>query len=150
EIGHHRTTAAPEALRRMSERYRASALKMEEWQPFLLDYTGDVDSTITNHLASARKGAIEWKGKPLVAARVEPALIPDDAVLDRQPLGLLEAEIARLEKLVSVDKDTANKFGALSRRITEENAGLVRLKERLADCEGARGRVVELVQEREA
>ena len=78
------------------------------------------------------------------------ALIPDDADLDDQPLALLEAEIARLEKLVSVDRDTANKFAALSKRITEETAALERLKERLADCEGAKERVKALVQEREA
>jgi hypothetical protein len=66
------------------------------------------------------------------------------------PLALLEAETARLEKLVSVDRETTNKFSALSKRITEENVALIRLLERLADCEGARGRVKLLVQEREA
>jgi energy-coupling factor transporter ATP-binding protein EcfA2 len=150
EVGNLRTHGAPEALRKMSERHRASALKPEEWQPFLLDYTGDVDTAITNHLASARKGTFEWRGKPQAASDLSVALIPDDAVLDRQPLALLEAEIARLEKLVSVDKDTANKFAALSRRIAEETTALVRLKERLADCEGAKERVTVLVQEREA
>ena len=151
EVGHLRTTTAPETLRRMSERNRASALKPEEWQPFLLDFTGDVDTAITGHLASARRGTTEWKGKSQAApADVNVALIADDAELERQPLALLEAEIARLEKLVSVDKDTANKFATLSRRITEEATALARLKERLVDCEGARERVAALVQEREA
>jgi hypothetical protein len=151
EVSNLRTHAAPETLRKMSERHQASALKPEEWQPFLLDYKGDVDTAVTGHLANARKGTMEWKGKPQAAATdLSVALIPDDAALDRQPLALLETEIARLERLVSVDKDTANKFAALSRRITEETAALVRLKERLADCEGARERIRTLVQEREA
>jgi len=77
-------------------------------------------------------------------------LIPDHAELDRQPLALLEGEIARLETLVSVDRDTASKFSALSKRITEENATRDRLKEKVADCEGAKTRVRVLVQEREA
>jgi hypothetical protein len=51
---------------------------------------------------------------------------------------------------VSVDRETANKYSALSKRITEESATLDRLKEKLTDCEGARGRVKVLVQEREA
>jgi hypothetical protein len=105
EVGHLRTTTAPETLRRMSERHRASALKPEEWRPFLLDYTGDVDAAITGHLASARKGTTDWKGKPQAAPPdLSVPLIADDADLERQPLALLEAEMARLEKLVSVQQ----------------------------------------------
>ncbi len=151
EVGNLRRHGAPEALRKMSERHKASALKPPEWQPFLLDYKGDVDTALTTHLASARTGTKQWKGTPPVAvAAPTVAFIPDDAELERQPLALLEAEIARLEKLVGADRDTANKFTALSKRITEETATLARLKERLADCEGARDRVRTLVQEREA
>lgn len=151
EVANLRTHGAPEALRKMSERHSASALKPEEWKPFLLDYKGDVDTSIVGYLASARKGAKEWKGTRQPAPTdLSAALIPDTAQLDHQPLSLLEAEIGRLEQLVSVDKDTAKKFAALSKRISEETAALVRLKERLADCEGARDRAATLVQEREA
>jgi hypothetical protein len=115
-----------------------------------LDDKGDVDTSLTTHLASARKGAKDWKGThPAPAADPNVPLIEDNAELHRQPLALLEAEIARLEKLVSVDRDTANKFAALSKRIVEENAALDRFKEKLADCEGAMGRVKALVLERE-
>lgn len=150
EVGSLRMHAAPEALRVMAERHRASALKPEEWRPFLLDYKGDVDAAVADHLASARKGAMDWKGTPQAIADPNVSLIPDDAALDQQPLALLEAEIARLEKLVSVDKDTANRFAALSKRITEETATQARLSERLVDCEGAGERVKALVQERQA
>lgn len=116
-----------------------------------MDYKGDVDTSLTTHLASARKDAKDWKGTPPAsAANPNVALIPDHAELDRQPLALLDAEVARLEKLVSVDRDTASKFSGLSKRITEENATLNRLKEKVADCEGAKARVRVLVQEREA
>jgi putative AbiEii toxin of type IV toxin-antitoxin system len=150
EVTGLRTHGAPEALRKMSERHKASALKADEWNPFLLDYTGDVDDVITSHLASARKGTKEWKGVARVAEDPNVALIPDDAELEKQPLALLEAEVTRLEKLVSVDKDTTNKFAAISKRITEETAALQRLNERLVDCEGAKERAKLLAQEREA
>jgi AAA domain, putative AbiEii toxin, Type IV TA system len=130
-------------LKRTQERHK-------EWTPFLLDYKGDVDTSLTTHLASARKGAKDWKGThPAPAADPNVPLIEDNAELHRLPLALLEAEIARLEKLVSVDRDTANKFSALSKRIVEENAALDRCKEKLADCEGAMDRVKALVLERE-
>jgi ABC-type lipoprotein export system ATPase subunit len=151
EVGNLRSHQAPETLRRSQERHKASALKPEEWKLFLLDYKGDVETSLTTHLASARKGAKDWRGiHPVSIADPNVALIGDEAELDRQPLALLEAEIARLEKLVSVDRDTANKFSALSKRITEENATRDRLKEKMADCEGAKTRVRVLVQEREA
>lgn len=151
EVGNLRGHQAPEALRRSQERHKASDLKPEEWRQFLLDYQGDVDTSLTTHLARARKDAKDWKGSPPAsAADPNVALIEDGAELQHQPLTLLEAEIARLEKLVSVDRDTANKFSALSRRITEETATLDRFKEKLTDYEGARPRVRALVQEREA
>ncbi len=151
EVGNLRSHGAPEALRKMTERHKASALHPDEWKQLLLDYKGDVDTALIIHLSGARKSVKELKGAPLApAADSNVALIPDDAELDDQSLALLEAEIARLEKLVGADRDTAKKFAALSRRITEETATLVRLKERLADCEGAKERVEALVQEREA
>jgi RecF/RecN/SMC N terminal domain len=151
EVSNVRNHQAPEALRRSQERHKSTGLKSDEWALFLLDYKGDVDSSLTEHLASARSSAKDWRGTPpALAADPKVALIPDDAQLDRQPLALLQAEITRLEKLVSVDRDTANKFSALSKRITEENAAFERLNEKLADCEGANERVKTLAQEREA
>jgi hypothetical protein len=151
EVVNLRSHGAPEALRKMGERHKASALKPEEWEPFRLDYKGNVDASLTTHLASARKGAKDWKGVP-PSVPIDPnvALIADTAELNDQPLALLEAEITRLEKLVSVDRDTTNKFTALSKRITDETTALVRLKEKLADYEGAKDRVRALAQERDA
>jgi len=151
EVSNVRNHQAPEALRRSQERHKSTGLKSDEWALFLLDYKGDVDSSLTDHLASARSSAKDWRGTPPApSADPKVALIPADAQLDRQPLALLQAEITRLEKLVSVDRDTANKFSALSKRITEENAAIDRLKEKLADCEGAKERVKTLAREREA
>jgi energy-coupling factor transporter ATP-binding protein EcfA2 len=151
EVGNLRSHAAPEALRKMTERHKATALKPDEWEPFLLDYKGDVDTSLTTHLASARKLAKDWKGvRPSDPTDPNVALITDNAELDRQPLALLEAEISRIEKLVKVDRDTAGKFAALSKRIAEETASLIQMKEKLTDCEGAKDRVRALVQERDA
>jgi DNA repair exonuclease SbcCD ATPase subunit len=86
---------------------------------------------------------------PIANPGFTPSLIADDADLTKQPLAFLEAEIARLESLVSLDRDTANKFAALSRKLTADNAALERLEERLTDCEGAKMRITALRQERE-
>ncbi len=151
EVSNVRTHQAPEALRQSQERHKSSGLNAEEWAPFLLDYKGNVDTSLTEHLANARASAKEWRGTPPPPA-TDPrvALIADEDPLDNMPLVVLQAEITRLEKLVSVDRDTANKFSVLSKRITDENAALNRLTEKLTDCEGAKERVKTLVQEREA
>ena len=105
---------------------------------------------LKSHLTKAREQVKDWKGtSPEAPVEEQVALIPDDADLERQPLALLEAEIKRLEKLVSFDRHTAQKFATLSKRIVEESAALVSLKERLADCLGAKQRARTLVQERE-
>jgi hypothetical protein len=149
EIDNVRAHTAPEELRKMSERYRASAIEREEWQAFLLDYKGDVDDAVAKNLKKAQKGARDWKGTtPKATSDLDVALIPDDADLGEQPLGLLEAEISRIGKLVSVDRDAAGKFAALSKRITEETAALAKLRERLTDCAAAKERINVLVQER--
>jgi hypothetical protein len=150
EVENFRTHQSPEALRRMQERYRATNLKGDEWSPFLLDYTGDVDATLNTHRKMASDSMKSWKGTAMIAPDPKTPLISDDAELDRQNLALLEAEIAPIEKLMGADRETTAKFAALSKRIVEETAALERLKERLTDCEGAMDRVKILVQEREA
>ena len=106
---------------------------------------------LTEHLAEARKRGKEWRGTPPTPPTDEKAaLIADEASLDNLPLAILEAEIARLEKLVSVDRETANKFSAVSKRITDESAALERLREKLTDCEGAKERAKSLAKGREA
>jgi len=87
--------------------------------------------------------------EPIADAKVP--LIAEDAQLDQLPLAILEAEIARIEKLVSVDREATRKFSALSKRITDENTALERLREKLTDCDnGAKERAKLFVKERES
>ncbi|HUX87909.1 MAG TPA: AAA family ATPase, partial [Chloroflexota bacterium] len=66
----------------------------------------------------------------------------------KTPLAVLEAEIARLEKIVALDADTARRLTAVTKRIADETAALESLKQKLEDCKGARQRVEGLVTER--
>jgi hypothetical protein len=151
EVGNVRSHQAPEALRRVKEKYKATAMKPEEWQPFLLDFTGDVDTPISEQIATVRRRAASWRGElqpPIQDANK--ALVASDATLDELPLTLLEAETARLEKLISIDKETASRFSAISRRIDEETTTLSRLSQNLTDCKGAKERIKALAGDREA
>jgi energy-coupling factor transporter ATP-binding protein EcfA2 len=149
EVSDVRKNQAPETLRSVRDRHAASGLKGEEWSPFLMDFKGDVDKVLRERLTKAKNNIAGWKGSPQTTVAADVALIGDDAVLTDQSLALLEAEISRLEKYVSIDRDTAARFSALSRKIVEETDALGRLKEKLADCEGAKARAAALVTERE-
>jgi hypothetical protein len=65
------------------------------------------------------------------------------------PLGVLEAEIARLQRLINIDTDTANRLRSVTSKIGDENAALARLKEALSDCEHASERMKQLYEDRE-
>jgi hypothetical protein len=101
-------------------------------------------------MTEAERGAQSWKGTtPTRAADETGAFLSSTADPVETPLAILEAEIARLEKLVATSRETAMKLSAISKRIAEESAALERLKERLKDCEGARSRTIALVADRE-
>ncbi|HBQ8682556.1 TPA: AAA family ATPase, partial [Klebsiella pneumoniae] len=72
----------------------------------------------------------------------------DSEDLEKITLARLEAEITRLQELVSVDKDTAKRFKEISQKITTETELLRACNEKLADYEGATERLEGLVSDR--
>jgi hypothetical protein len=146
-----RQNQAPETLRRSRERHAATKMKDADWSAFLIDYIGDVDAQLTQHLTACRGNAQKWKGvSPAPPADASAAYIADDADLSVLPLALLNAEIDRLQKLVSADTETQRQFQALSKRIVEENTTIDGLKDRLTDAQAAKARARELLEERRA
>ena len=150
EVSDYRANQAPEALRRLQERHRASALRDNDWDPFLLDYSGDVDELLTNKLKASQALAQSWRGQPPPPpGNVETSFVPPDADLEKSTLAVLEAEIARLEKLIGADRDTVAKFAAVSKRIVGEITILQSLKDKLEDCEAADQRITTIVADRQ-
>lgn len=150
EVTNVRTNWAPEDLRETASRHGAAGIKEGDWDPFKLDYSGPVDDILTERLAKSRKSMASWKGEPPPAQGAGTPYVPDDADLSRQPLAKLEAEIGRLQQLVSVDRNTATRFAALSKKIVDESELLKRLSEKLADAEGAKARAEALQTDRDA
>lgn len=150
EVTRLREHGAAEELRRMSDRHKASALKPDDWKEFLIDYKGDVDATLKRGLEDAQKQQKSWRGTvPKPPENIQDSLIGKGATLTKQPLALLQAEIERAQKALNVDQETATKFAAISKRISEETTAHQRLKERYEDCQGAAERVREAQTARE-
>ena len=149
EVEDQRQNRAPETLRSMMERYRNIGLETADWDRFLLEYSGDVDGIVTEKAGEAERKGKSWKGTtPTSAVDDSGAFLEESADPAKTPLAILEAEIGRLEKLVTADMETARRLSAVSKRIGEETTALERLKEKLTDCEGASDRARALVVER--
>ena len=150
EVRDMRQNRAPEELRSMKERYQKLGLDANDWNRFLLKFSGDVDSIVTAKTGEVEKSLESWKGTtPLSALDDSGSFLSKTADPSKTPLAILEAEIGRLEKIVATDKEAARRLSAISKRIAEESSALERLKEKLSDFEGANDRAKQLVSDRE-
>jgi len=149
EVKNLRSSQAPESLRQSRARHVQARLSDAEWLEFLVDYKGDVDATLTRSIADALNDKNGWKGVPPQPGSDDIALIPDDAVLKQQPLAVLEAEIARLGRLVSNDADIAKRFATITKKVTQETNALKVLNDRYESASKAKDRLQALVVERD-
>lgn len=150
DVSDFRTNRAPMALRTTKQNFVGAHLDETSWEVFRQTYAGNVDGTLTERLAKAEKATAGWRGKepPRKASDQEP-YVADDAELKQLSLGELEAEIGRIQRLINIDTDTANRLRTITTKIGDENAALKRLKDALADCEGAAARTTQLQSDRE-
>ena len=148
EVKDLRRNQAPEALRQTQARHSNSSMSDEQWAAFLLDYKGKVDDNLAGYIKWVDGKIAELKGTPPPDDPNAP-LFPDDTDLSALSQAVLEAEMARLEKMVSADKKTQRQYSALSNRIATETAALQTLTTKLEDCKGAGHRARELQTQRE-
>jgi hypothetical protein len=149
EVKNLRQNQAPEALRQTQARHTHSGMSPEQWAAFLLDYKGEVDNDLAAYVKWVDTEITKLKGTTPAAGDPKVPYFPDDVDLSTLSLAMLEAEMARLEKLVSADKETQRRYATLSRNIAAETAVLQTLNEKLKDAKGARERAQALQAERE-
>ena len=151
EVANFRESGAAEDLRILRDSYSKSGLAVSDWDAFLLEYKGDVDSVLKRLLADAERNAAGWRGEPLgEITDLNVPLIDADAELEKLPLLTLEAESSRIEQLVNIDKDLTQRFRTLSSKIVTESELLKGLNEKLLDAKGAKERLDGLLLERES
>lgn len=149
EVKDLRRNQAPEALRQAQARHLNSNMSEEQWSAFLLDYKGPVDSDLAGYVRWVDGEIAKLKGIPPPLGDPNKPYFPDDTDLNTVALAVLDAEMARLEKLVSVDKETQRRYTALSGNIATETAALKTFTEKLKDSQGAKDRARELQAQRE-
>ncbi len=150
EVASTRATKAPELLRQAKERHQHSGLSPQQWDEFLLIYKGDVDKSLAGYVAWADKQIATLTGPPVPAGDPTTPFFPDTVDLTTLTLNTLQAEMTRLEALVSADNLVRKQYSALSQRIAQENTALQTLQARLTDAQGAAARRKDLQTERDA
>jgi DNA repair exonuclease SbcCD ATPase subunit len=124
-------------------------MSREQWAAFLLDYKGPVDTDLAGYVKWVDGEMAQLKGTAPAPGDPNTPYFPDDTDLSTLSQAVLEAEMARLEKLVSADKETQRRYTSLSGSIATETAALQTLTEKLNDAKGARDRARELQTQRE-
>ena len=133
-------------MRLLKERYQKAGFDENGWNRFLLEYTGDVDGTVTAKSGDTERNVKTWRGtRPSEPIDASGTFLNGSVDPKTMPLAVLEAEIGRLETLVATDKETSNKLTAVTRKLAEETTALERLREKLEDCTGAHARAEALV-----
>ncbi|HGM8383640.1 TPA: TrlF family AAA-like ATPase [Pseudomonas aeruginosa] len=150
EVASTRATKAPELLRQAKERHQHSGLNPQQWDEFLLIYKGDVDKSLAGYVAWTDKQIANLTGPSVPAGDPNTPLFPDTVDLTTLTLNTLQAEMTRLEALVSADNLVRKQYSALSQRIAQENTALQTLQSRLTDAQGAAARRKDLQAERDA
>jgi len=149
EVASTRSSKAPEMLRQTMGRYPSSGLSAEQWDVFMLIYKGNVDQALDSYIAWVDGEISKLAGQP--AAPDAPKIAPIPATIDLAtvPLVILQAELSRLEQLISADTVIRNQYAALGKKIATENAAILNLKTRHTDALGAFDRRKLLQVERE-
>lgn len=149
EVKDLRRNQAPETLRQAQTRHPHSGMSDEQWAAFLLDYTGPVDDNLVGYVKWVDGEITKLKGTASTTGDPNKPFFPDDTDLSTLSQAMLEAEMGRLEKLVSADKETQKRYTALSGNIATETAALQTLTDKLKDAQGAKDRARALQTERE-
>lgn len=154
DVSDFRKRQAPALLAEWQEERAEAGLSGTDWQAFKVDFTGDVDSLLSERIKQATARIEQLEGPAKTGPQVEPnadpqvALIASDAVLEQQTLSLLEREQTRLRTLVGVDTQNAKRFTVLSEKITKAEGALRKVVQQIEHIQGADERIRTLIESR--
>jgi ABC-type lipoprotein export system ATPase subunit len=155
EVAAMRQTGARNFLQKWKEKYPEVGFNAEQWQEFLLEFSGDVDGVLKGAIEQASDNIARWKGpwegKVTPAADASPqaaSLIPPNVDLEKQTSTLLSAEMVRLRGLIGIDEENARKYNQLSEKIEKEEVAVAKLDRDIEAAERSGERIVALQQTR--
>lgn len=149
DVADFRKNQAPEALRTTQTNRVHSGLDEDQWQSFLLEFEGPVDTNLATSVKWVEEELTRLKGATPEDFDPQKPFFPENTDLSTLSQALLKLEMARLERLVSADREVQKQYSALSGKIATETAAFQSLTEKLEDANGAKGRARNLQSQRE-
>ncbi len=142
-VARMRSEAFPQHWARLKTDYQDAGLSPQEWQPFSVGFSGDVDYVLKARLAAIdRTIRLMSEGEP--GRSVDLATVP----LDKWPLSYLVAERDSVKAKVGIDGEMQRRYSALQRTLENDERGFQRASAELENARGAAGRRQALVQRR--
>ena len=156
DVREHRETIAPSAVRRLARGRRDAALTDVEWDEFVTEFVGDVDTLLAAKLKEVEDRIRRLTGTAPEQERDElgdvvpsgTSLLSEGTDLKEVPLRVLEAEAQRLESLIGADKLKRHQFAALTTKIAKAKAELGTVRNNIKDAKGAQERIDMLTSKR--
>lgn len=145
EVRAFRTVTAAVQLRQLRAKHSEAGLSDAAWARFRLEYDGDVDEALSTAKTDVEAQITALRGRTPTG---EGPFVADDADLSTPSLAVLQAEHARIQALVGVDKDKAKRYSQLSQQIGVDEAAAARLDREIAAAEGASARIATLIADR--
>jgi hypothetical protein len=133
DVDDFRTRRVSDWVADLKERRSAAGLNESDWSAFDVQFIGDVDALLKEHVRLAQAELRRLEGPAATDLvddpKADPAVpfIAETADLASQPLRLLERERDRLQRLVGVDEQNARRYRALSEKITKAEAALAKV-----------------------
>ncbi|MDP2268355.1 MAG: ATP-binding protein, partial [Deltaproteobacteria bacterium] len=151
DVKNLRERELPDMLEGLRLERAGAALPASDWEKFKLVFAGDVDAVLTQRLQEAKNLLRTLEGNPM-ALTVTPdtsvPLLADTDDLTKQPLMLLERELARLRTLVGMDAQNARRFKQMSDRVATARIALTKLDSEISKGQGSNERIDALRQQR--
>jgi energy-coupling factor transporter ATP-binding protein EcfA2 len=142
----------PGMLRELREDHLEAGLPEADWKTFEIDFKGDPAGTIKAAIQKLETSTTALRGKPLPPlapnADLNVSRLAEDVSLDRQTLGRLDAEIARLTQVVGIATENARSYGRLTEKITQSEANLAKLRRSLELAKAAEDKIKTLATKR--
>jgi len=151
-INSWKESVLPGMLRDLKEAHAEAGLREQDWKTFEVDFKGDPAGTVNTAIKKLETSTAALRGQPLpplaAEADITVSRLAADTNLDKQTLGHLDAEIARLTKVVGIATENARTYGRLTEKITLGEANIAKLRRSVELAEAADEKVKTLATQR--
>lgn len=142
----------PGMLRELKDAHIDAGLPEADWSAFELDFKGDPAGAVNAAIKKLEASTASLRGQslPPLSADSDPTAsrLAEGIALDRQTLGHLDAEIARLTRVVGIATENAKTYSRLTEKITTGEANLAKLRRSVELAEAADDKIKALAVQR--